>query len=120
MKPRLLVACPAVVLASVLAGCSPDSPSRETADDQVEEAAIVIDVTDNRFTPTNAEVDAGALVAWDFSAADLRHNVVFDTDRMSDPLDSGTWTTTFDEPGTYAYECTLHADMDATITVVDA
>jgi plastocyanin len=78
---------------------------------------IVIEVRDNSFAPDTAEVAVGDTVTWDFATADRAHDVVFDDDRGSAILEDGTWSTTFDEPGTYVYECTLHSGMTGQITV---
>lgn len=88
----------------------------EVTDDDVGD--VVIEVRDNSFAPDTSEVTVGETLTWDFSTADQSHNVVFDSDRGSEILDEGTWSTSFDEPGTYDYECTLHPGMTGRITVI--
>jgi plastocyanin len=78
---------------------------------------IVIEISDNRFVPDTAAVSVGDTAAWDFSTADAAHNVVFDDARSSEILEEGTWSMSFEEPGTYSYECTLHSGMTGQITV---
>lgn len=80
---------------------------------------IVIEVRDDSFAPDAVEVAVGETVTWDFSTADRAHDVVFDDQRDSDILEEGTWSTSFDQPDTYAYECTLHSGMTGQITVTD-
>jgi plastocyanin len=92
-------------------------PSTTTDADDI--GAVVIQVRDNSFSPDATEVGVSETVTWDFSTADRPHDVVFDAERGSAILDGGTWSTSFDEPGTYAYECTLHSGMTGQLTVTD-
>ncbi len=77
----------------------------------------VIEVHDNSFAPDTTTVAVGETVTWDFATADLPHDVVFSDEHGSDVLRDGTWSTSFDESGTYDYECTLHRGMTGRITV---
>ena len=43
---------------------------------------------------------------------------MFTANRSSDTIDEGTWTTSFDEPGIYSYQCTVHSGMTGQIIVV--
>ncbi len=82
-------------------------------------ADTLIEVRDNSFAPGAAEVAVGEIVTWDFATASVPHDVVFDDEHGSEILREGTWSTSFDEPGTYAYECTLHRGMTGEVTVTD-
>ena len=98
---------------------STDAPSNAT--DVTQQHAVAgadVEVGDNHFSPQSVEVSVGDTVTWNFSTAGQPHDVVFDDHRGSDILDSGTWSTSFDEPGTYAYECTLHSGMTGQVVVV--
>jgi plastocyanin len=74
-------------------------------------------VVDNDFEPANLEISAGDTVTWAWEGRSA-HDVVGDG-FDSGVLTEGTFTHTFDEPGTYEYECTLHAGMTGQVTVVD-
>lgn len=94
---------------------SPTVQHESTDSDEV--GSVVIEVGDNSFAPDETEVAVGEIVTWDFSTADRPHDVVFDDQHGSAILEEGTWSTSFDQPGTYAYECTLHSGMTGQITV---
>ena len=75
------------------------------------------------FAPAVTQVQTGAEVTWHFKEVDedgepVAHNVVFE-DIASPVLTTGTFSRTFDEPGTYAYTCTLHAYMDGVVIVTE-
>lgn len=96
---------------------SPSSTDEASEVTDAETGEVVVEVRDNSFAPDAAEVTVGETLTWDFSTADQPHNVVFDAGRGSEILDAGTWSTSFEEPGTYDYECTLHPAMTGQITV---
>ena len=87
--------------------------------EQGEASAVVTAVKSYRFEPQNIEVTAGDEVEW-VNEDDFPHNVHFLTGR-DDTYDlsiDGTATVTFDEAGTYEYECSLHpSQMSGTVTV---
>ena len=83
----------------------------------VERVAIVGDAWHNHvFDPSVIEVPVGATVTWSFEDGEDEHNVVFD-DVASPTQATGTWSRSFDEPGSYVYTCTLHANMDGRVEV---
>lgn len=69
------------------------------------------------FRPAELTVDPGTTVTWEWDGP-MDHDVAGD-DFASDVQSEGTFTHTFDEPGSYPYECTLHPNMTGTVTVVD-
>lgn len=108
-SPLLAVAAVAVLAV----GCAADDP---LAAEPVTTSEVA--VVDNEFEPAVAEVPAGTTVTWMWEGRN-DHNVVAD-DFSSDVQSSGTFTHTFDEPGTYAYQCTLHGGMRGEVVVIDA
>lgn len=75
-------------------------------------------VEDNRFEPANLEVEVGETVTWVWHGGNP-HDVSaegFASELQSD----GTFTQTFDQPGTYDYVCTVHPDMQGTVVVAEA
>jgi plastocyanin len=104
----------AVAALAALAGCSPGS-----GDDK--NATPVTGVTDVRmrnlkFDPPAIQVPTGTTVTWRFTDGDVPHDVK--GDGFSSPTkSSGTFTHTFDRPGTFDYRCTLHAGMTGRVVV---
>ena len=66
----------------------------------------------------NLSIVAGQMVIWTNTGAQL-HNITADDNSFdSGSLETGaTFSLTFDTPGTFAYHCTPHPWMKATITV---
>lgn len=111
-RTRRLHLIPALVLAGLLTACTAsDEPS---ASDLVEGTEVVI--VDNDFEPAALQVEVGQTVTWVWEG-DGEHNVVGD-DFESTLQSSGTFTHTFDEPGTYDYTCQPHGGMDGQVVVV--
>ena len=112
--PALVV--PAVLAAAVvLAGCGDDGGGGA-------DAAPVTRVTevaakDNRFTPAAIQVPAGTEVTWRFDDGFVPHDVKADGFSSGDPQRKGTFTHTFDRPGTYPYRCTIHDGMTGRVVV---
>ena len=70
------------------------------------------------FNPRELRATAGKPVTWRFDDGGLGHTVTaddnsFDSGRMS----SGTYSRTFNDPGTINYHCTVHAGMRGTVIV---
>ena len=117
--PGVLVAL--ALAAVVLAGCGGD----EGGDGDAADAAPVTGVTevaakDNEFTPPAIQVTPGTTVTWTFDDRFVPHDVTGDGFTSGDPRRGGSFTHTFDRPGTYAYRCTLHDGMDGRVVVTGA
>lgn len=72
-------------------------------------------VRDYEFEPASLTVEAGATVTWVWEGR-ASHDVVGQGFESNDQS-SGTFRHTFDEPGTYPYECTIHPGMEGSIVV---
>ena len=106
----------AVAAALVLAGCGGGGGGGQA------EAAPVTGVTqvaakDNRFSPGAIQVPAGTTVTWTFEDGLIPHDVKGDSFSSGEPRRDGSFTHTFDRPGTYPYRCTLHDGMDGRVVV---
>lgn len=102
------------VLAVLAAGCSADAAADR---DAAPVATSQVRVDDDFFEPETVEVPAGTEVTWTW-VGNNAHNVTAE-EFTSDTQSSGTFSHTFDRPGTYSYECTLHPGMDGTVIVTD-
>ena len=113
-RPMTLLV-PLVLAAVVLAGCGGDGGGNGGAD----AVAGVTEVAakDNQFTPPAIEVPAGTTVTWAFEDGFVPHDVTADGFSSGDPQRSGSFTHTFDQPGTYPYRCTLHDGMTGRVVV---
>lgn len=76
-----------------------------------------VEVQDDQFAPAAIEIPAGTTVTWRWEGEE-EHNVVNDT--FESPTQTeGTFSQTFNEPGTHSYECTLHLFMRGEVVVTD-
>ena len=119
----LLLALAAALVLAACAGGGPYSRSGPDAEEPVtlgDNATISVDdggIGGNSFDPAHAVVRTGTTVTWTW-VGNAEHNVVGD-DFQSDVMSSGSFSHTFDEPGTYSYTCTLHGNMDGAVEVRD-
>ncbi len=90
------------------------APASEAAGPSTVQVAIV----DNAFTPATAEVTMGDEVAWT-NRGENPHTVTFADDGPdSGNLSSGgTFRATFDVAGEFSYVCSIHSQMQGTVTV---
>ena len=69
------------------------------------------------FVPETLTVAAGTTVTW-INKDDVLHNVTAEGFTSSNNFGEGeTYSYTFDQAGTFDYECTLHPGMEGTIVV---
>ena len=120
-RARTPLAAIAGVLAlagSTVTGCADGNTDATptTTDPALAEADVVVVVEDNEFDPEEIDVSVGDTVGWSWQG-DNNHDVAFDDGPASHLQRNGTWTRTFDDPGTYAFVCTLHSSMTGTVTV---
>lgn len=69
-----------------------------------------VSVGNDFFSPTAIQVSPGTTVTWTWSADAVTHNVTFtDGTGSGDKGASATFSKTFATPGTFNYQCTIHA-----------
>jgi len=115
-RPMTLLV-PLVLAAVVLAGCGGDGGGNGGADAAPVTGVAEVAAKDNQFTPPAIEVPAGTTVTWAFEDGFVPHDVTADGFSSGDPQRSGSFTHTFDQPGTYPYRCTLHDGMTGRVVV---
>lgn len=93
------------VAAGVSAGCTGTEPD------------IVIEISNVQFSPMDATVPVGGTVEWQFDDGGVLHHVEAPGEFDSGITGDGSYTHTFDRPGTYTYTCSIHPYMTGTITV---
>ncbi len=100
-----------------VAACAPTAGYDGTDGDGARNGEAVI-VSDMSFAPEVLTVPAGSTVTWIFDDGGLAHDVVFDDlDVASELLTEDTFSHTFEEPGTYTYQCSPHPSMTGAIEV---
>lgn len=130
MNPRLVSARNAA-LALLLAACSSNTPtSTGTGSGGGPFADQLITVADYAFTPDSVTISVGKTVEWSNSGPSS-HTVTSNastwssttlaapsgTDPYGSPSGGGTFTFTFNTPGTYHYHCSIHAGMTGVVVV---
>lgn len=83
------------------------------------EGGSAVAIRDNAYQPADLEVATGSTVTWT-NDDEAPHTVTFSGSgpASSEQLAEGDgFTTTFDTAGTFPYVCTLHPEMEATVTV---
>lgn len=83
-------------------------------------AQVAAGSSSNTFTPRAVAIAPGGTVTWTFGA--LQHNVIFGAangapENIPGAVRDTTVTRSFPTAGTFNYLCTLHENMNGTITV---
>jgi plastocyanin len=80
--------------------------------------SATVSVDDNVFTPAAVTIDVGGTVTWNWTGSNP-HTVTADDDSFSSPQQtSGSFSQTFNTPGTFGYFCEVHGQsMSGTVTV---
>lgn len=78
----------------------------------------VVEIRDLRFTPSTVTVQAGGTVEWRFDDGGMFHHVQADDGSFdSEIVGTGTFTASFDDPGSHPYTCSIHPYMTGTVVV---
>ncbi len=96
----------------------------EETEDEGAAGEMTVTIESFAYSPAELTVPVGTTVVWT-NEDDVAHTVTAGTPDAPEPdlFDSGSlgsgesFSFTFDEPGSFAYFCTLHPNMRATITV---
>lgn len=86
---------------------------------------VTVSMEDNYFAPANITVEPGTTVTWVQNGDNPHTTTSYDglwDSGMIEGGSGGTFSYTFDEPGTYEYYCIPHEDMGmvGTVTVTDS
>ena len=86
-------------------GGSTNSPAGANA-----QVGAAVDIKNNAFNPATVIIRSGQSVRWTFDDGTKAHNVIGNGFR-SDDRTTGTFSHQFASPGTYDYQCSIHAGM---------
>ncbi len=91
---------------------TPSAPSSSPTE------ATTVQMDDFAFAPETIRVQAGQTVTW-VNRDSAEHNVVFDETGQTSPMlgQGEQWSISFNEPGTYTYDCGPHPSMTGTVVV---
>lgn len=86
-----------------------------TADPAADAGAATVTLKSLKFEPEKVSIEVGETVKWEWKE-NVLHNVHGDGFESANKSD-GVFTHTFEEAGTFEYECTLHSGMVGTVEV---
>lgn len=107
---------PAIVLGLFVMGIGVAAAAENSA---AQAATINIEVGDNFFNPAQATVNVGDTVVWTLKGA-RPHDVTSDDGSILSPrrmMNGQSFSFTATKAGTFAYQCTIHSGMVATLVV---
>jgi plastocyanin len=82
------------------------------------DVGAVVVIKDRAFNPSVVTIKAGQSVEWRFDDNGTAHSIEgVSRDDIDLTITSGTWTTSFDRPGTYPYHCGIHPEETGTVQV---
>lgn len=124
-KMTLIMTITAVLIVSLLAACA-GAPAQDEESQPIEEPAEAqpgrFEVTISGFAYDAAEitVQVGTTVRWTNNDS-APHTVTNENGEWdSGTIDTGgTFSYTFEEPGSYPYGCTIHPSMAGTVLVTE-
>jgi plastocyanin len=117
---RTTLATLLAIMAILLAACGGASESTPAGDGDGDATGEMVSLAGGQFSPSTLTVAAGTTVTFTDTAS---HTVTEGTDGVAvdDPIvdESGgsDIEVVFDEPGTYNITCTIHPEMNMTVTV---
>ena len=106
-----------LVLVLTLSACASVGASPPAASLPAGEGPTVV-LEGSSFEPADVLIDSGTSVTWLWSGG-VAHDVM-GSDFTSGIQTDGTFTHTFEQPGTYDYWCNLHPGMTGAVTVTSS
>ncbi len=110
-----------ILLCVLLAACAspaPTSSAKGTPGIPVTGNEVKVSISGFAFNPATVTIKVGQTVTWT-NQDTVAHNVVADDNSWSSPSISqgATYSHTFTSAGTFAYHCSIHPFMKATVIV---
>lgn len=103
-------------IAAAGGGCAPEDSTHTRT------SGTAVSIKGCKFAPVVLQAPAGATITWTHRDDYAPHNVYglgwgMSMGRLLEP--GGTYTATFDKPGIYPYQCSLHPGMSGVVIVGD-
>lgn len=95
-----------------------DDPASDDAGDEGGAGEPRVEIVDNDYEPADLEVAVGDTVVWE-NTGGANHTVTFDDEDSGDLASGDTFERTFEEAGELDYVCTIHPQMEGTVTVAE-
>ncbi|RJQ45198.1 MAG: hypothetical protein C4534_05220 [Gaiellales bacterium] len=114
---RSLALAAAIIVAAALAACGGEK--EEATGPVATGGAAQVEMKDISYAPEDVTVKAGQKVLW-VNNDPVGHTVTDESGRFDSGVIGGggeTFEQVYDEPGTYAYHCTIHPTMKGTVIV---
>jgi plastocyanin len=116
-RRRVFTGIAVVALAAALSGCTPAGKPAVVPSATGVEPAITVQVIDNRYEPSEVQIEAGQAVRWVFLGS-MEHDVVAeDGSFVSELTVEGEYTHVFSVAGDFAYDCSTHPEMTGVVRV---
>ena len=102
----------------VLSGCGQyGQPAEPTSTTPTKVGEATVNMIGTSFSPDTITVKKGSTVTWEDESGIVHTVTGFGVDKRISG--GGSFSNTFDEPGTYDYECTIHPGMTGKIIVTE-
>lgn len=112
-----LLAVSGLLAMLALTGCAAGKPEVVPSDEDVK-AVVTVRVIDNKFEPAEVQITPDQAVRWVFEGS-MEHDVVAeDGSFVSELQATGSYTHRFTDEGEYAYDCSIHPEMQGVVKVV--
>ncbi|MBK5265941.1 MAG: cupredoxin domain-containing protein [Acidimicrobiia bacterium] len=107
-----------MLLVLVISSCSSGSGEPTDSNTSSNPGAASVAIDNFAFMPATLEITSGSTVTWTNAQGSLHTVTADDGQFASDNITTdGTFSFTFETPGTFPYHCAIHPNMTASITV---
>ena len=113
--PRRTLAALAALSVLALAGCGGGDDATAEPEPAGPPAAATVELEPVTFEPAKVSIEAGETVRWTWKGG-VQHDVAGEGFK-SKVMSKGSFSHTFEEPGTYDFKCNVHPTMKGVVTV---
>ena len=117
LAPLMLAFLLVGVLVVSLTGCTAPRKPELVPSAQGVTPVVTVYVYDNAYEPMQVEIEVGQAVRWEFVGPGEHDVVAANGSFVSELLKVGDYVHVFNEPGEFAYDCSIHPEMRGMVTV---